>query len=81
MDAKGLREKAATCLKLSQGLSWKILAAFDLWIWQRVFKDALQNLKRKLNSNDSSLNRRNRRNAAPLFSFYRCLAPVALAAS
>jgi hypothetical protein len=54
----------------------RIPAAFDLWIWRRIFKSALQNLKRKLNSNDSSLNRRNRRNAAaPLFSFYRCLAP------
>ena len=51
----------------------RIPAPFDLWIWRRIFKGALQNLKRKLNSNDSSLNGGKRRNAAaPLFSFYRC---------
>ena len=62
----------ASPVNLGSHCPGRILTTFDLWILRRIFKGGLQNLKRKLNSNDSSLNRGNRRNAAPLFCFYRC---------
>jgi hypothetical protein len=54
MDAKDLREKAATCLQLAQGLSWNNPGRSKLMEMAQTFKDALRNLKRKRNSNDSN---------------------------
>jgi hypothetical protein len=40
MDAKDFREKAATCLKLAQGLSWKNPSRFRLMDNGREFSKA-----------------------------------------